>query len=343
MNNSPHPILVIAPNWIGDAVMAQPLLEALSEQYPLAPIDIVADQWVAPVLEFMPVIRQIFKTQFARGKIALKSRWQLAKILQQQHYQSAYILPNQWKAALIPWFAGIPKRVGYIGEKRYGLLNVLHRDQNRPMVTFYRMLAETIDVPCLALEQIAPPHLIVDPKEQRSLLESLELTQNNFVVFCPGAEFGSAKRWPIEYFAQLANDLLQSASQRPIVLLGSPKENELANHLIQAVDLNRRTSVHSLIGKTTLTEAILLLSAATAVVANDSGLLHIASALSRPAIGLYGPTDTAHAPPLHKQARALSIDLACRPCKQRECPLQHHRCMRDLNPEYVHSQLLELV
>lgn len=329
-------ILVIAPNWIGDCVMAQPLLSLLKKKYPNQPIDVLAPSWVAPVLRAMAEVDTVLETPFKHGALQLRERWRFAQILRQRGYGAAYVLPNTLKFALLPWMAGIKKRIGYKGESRYGLINVMHHDDPivpRAMVPFYAALASapTTQAPT----QLPRPAMQLLKTQINEVLNVLGLSdKNRLIVFAPGAEFGNAKRWPAIHFAQLANSILQSYPDAQVVLLGSSKDNAVCAEIKAACP-----SVHHLAGKTSLDQAIALIAAASAVVSNDSGLLHIASALNRPVIALYGPTDPDHAPPFSDIAHSLSLRLACAPCKQRECPLGHQDCMQKLRSDMVWQPL----
>lgn len=333
-------LLVIAPNWIGDAVMAQPLLRLLKQQYPQAAIDVLAPAWIAPVLRAMTEVDTILETPFRHGALQLRERWRFSRLLRERGYMAAYILPNTLKFALLPWMAGIRKRIGYRGESRYGLINVMHYDDKnkpRPMVAFYAALALA---PSEGLPAGLPkPVLTVVPEQRDQALSSLGLRQDQpLICFAPGAEFGTAKRWPPGHFAQLAHHILQRHPNAQIVLLGSGKDSEVCD-LIRSLC----PAVHHLAGKTSLDQAVALMSAATAMVSNDSGLLHIASALNRPVIAIYGSTDPDHAPPFSDIACSLSLKLECAPCRQRECPLQHHDCMEKLLPEMVWQPLQRML
>lgn len=329
-------ILVIAPNWIGDCVMAQPLLALLRQQHPDHAIDVLAASWVAPVWRAMPEVDTVLETPFKHGALQLRERWCYAQQLRQRGYSAAYVLPNTLKFALLPWLAGIKKRVGYKGESRYGLITVMHHDDPqgpRAMVPFYAALA---NAPAMqAPTQLPRPSLQVPGEKIGAVLGALGLsTHDPVIAFAPGAEFGNAKRWPTSHFAQLAKAILQAHPKAQIVLLGSPKDVAVCDE-IQALC----PVVHHLAGKTTLDQAIALIAAAAAMVSNDSGLLHIASALNRPVIAIYGPTDPAHAPPFSDIAHSLSLRLSCAPCKQRECPLGHQDCMQKLESEMVWQPL----
>lgn len=329
--------LVISPNWIGDAVMAQPLLQLLAQAQPGRPIDVLAPPSVAPVWRAMAEVDTVLETPFRHGALQLKERWKYAKVLRARGYADAYVLPNTLKYALIPWLAGIPKRVGYKGEMRYGLINVVHHDEQpkRPMVPFYAALA---DAPAAPLRATLPkPAMQARTEQVRQICERAGIAQDRpLVVFAPGAEFGAAKRWPSAHFAALAQSVRDSDPYAQVAMLGSPKDKEVCDEIIAIAGADR---MFNLAGATRLDEAIAVIAQADAVVANDSGLLHIASALDRPVIAIYGPTDPDHAPPFSSVARSLSLRLECAPCKQRECPLGHQNCMNQLKSELVWHEL----
>lgn len=334
-------ILVISPNWIGDAVMAQPLLRLLRERQPDCAIDVLAPPSVAPAWRQMTQVDSVIETPFRHGALQLKQRWALARVLRRRGYTAAYILPNTLKFALIPCFAGIARRVGYKGESRYGLINVMHHDDGaapRPMVAFYAALA----TPPAPLAPTPPrPVLTVTNEQIGAACARVGVDRNRpLLAFAPGAEFGAAKRWPAAHFAQLAARALAAAPTTQIALLGSPKDGDVCRDIVA---LAASANVLNLAGVTTLAEAIALIARADAVVSNDSGLLHIASALNRPVLALYGPTDPDHAPPFSDRAKSLSLRLDCAPCRQRECPLGHQKCMQDMGADMVWRELRELL
>lgn len=332
-------ILIISPNWIGDAVMAQPLLRLLRARAPGRPIDVLAPPGVAPVWRQMAEVDEVIETPFRHGALQLKQRWQCARRLRRRGYGDAYVLPNTLKFALIPWLAGIARRVGYRGESRYGLINRMHYDDPaapRPMVAFYAALAAA---PGAALAAQAPPRpaLHVAAEQIAAVCARLDLApERPLVVFAPGAEFGAAKRWPAAHFAALAQAVLAQQPQAQVALLGSPNDGAVCSEIVA---LSAMDGVINLAGATSLADAIALIARAAAVVSNDSGLLHIASALNRPVIALYGPTDPDHAPPFSDIARSMSLRLDCAPCRQRECPLGHQKCMRDMGAAMVWREL----
>jgi len=339
--------LVISPNWIGDAVMAQPLLQRLRAAHPGRPIDVLAPPAVSPVWRQMAEVDQVLETPFRHGALQLKERWKYARELRRRGYADAYVLPNTLKYALIPWLAGIARRVGYKGESRYGLINVMHRDETppRPMVPFYAALsAPPVAVMDAAARAAVPrPRLVASEAQIAAVCAKGGVDRvRPLVVFAPGAEFGGAKRWPAQHFGQLAQAIVAADPQAQIALLGSPKDKEACDAVQAAAGEGGHPAagaMRNLAGVTSLGEAVALIARAAAVVANDSGLLHIASALNRPVVALYGPTDPDHAPPFSDLAASISLRLDCAPCKQRECPLGHQDCMRKLDSGLVWRSL----
>jgi heptosyltransferase-2 len=259
-------------------------------------------------------------------------------------YDAAYVLPNSFKSALIPWMAGINLRVGYTGESRYGLLNVRHanpaKGQRPPMVGQYAALAYApgAKLPWMQENATVPmpvPRLDTDLNEAARVSARFNLdTRAPLVVFCPGAEYGPAKRWPPEHFATLAQFIAQSFPYARIVALGSPKDSPIAQAIADSAP-----NVRNLCGQTSLGEACALISRASAVVTNDSGLMHVAAALRRPLVAVFGSTDPRHTPPLSDLAKVQWLHLECSPCFARECPLGHLNCLRELGAEQVFGDL----
>lgn len=325
--------LVIAPQWIGDAVMTEPLLRRLHARGET--LTVGALPWVAPVYRAMPQVSAVIEFPFQHGGLQFKARRSLAKQIDGR-FDSAYVLPNSLKSSLLPFLAGIPRRVGYLGEARVGLLT--HRLKNPknkpPMVAFYSALSGDRD----GLDQDRP-QLRSDPQQVAAVLAVHRLEAQGYFVFAPGAEFGSSKRWPAGHYAQLAQLL-----DRPVVLLGSGKEAPLCDEIASAAPGKCR----NLAGKTSLAEAFALIAGAKAVISNDSGLMHVAAAFGVPQVALFGSSSPLHTPPLNERARVLWLKddpayqppLDCAPCFERECPLGHHRCLVDLQPDRVIAALL---
>ena len=334
-------ILVVAPNWIGDALLAQPLFARLRRRLPGVPIDALAPPWTGPVLKRMPEIAEVIPAPFAHGELRLKDRWHLGRGLRGR-YDEAIVLPNTFKSALIPFFADIRLRVGYVGESRYGLLNVVHKldeDKLPLMAERYAQLAETPGDE--VVRPLEPTRLRVDEANLLIALGRLGLDRSKPVaVFCPGAEYGPAKRWPAAHFAELARRL--AGRGRSVWLIGSDKDRDIGEDIAQRAP----GAVLNLCGRTDLAAAIDLISVAELVVSNDSGLMHVAAALGRPLVALYGSSDSRHTPPLAPrdlQAKIVEItNLDCRPCFQRVCPLGHFRCMNELTPERVMDEIAEI-
>lgn len=331
-------VLIIMPNWIGDAVMAQPLLQLLHAQDPDIQIDVLATAWVAQVVRAMPEVSEVIQAPFRHGALQLSERLAFAGELRQRKYNAAYVLPNTLKFALLPWLAGIPLRVGYKGESRYGLINRMHFDDKnhpRPMTRFYGALAFP---PVKEFTTAIPkPKLVVENQDVVAVLDAFSLSQSRrLVIFAPGAEFGNAKRWPAEYFSLLGQRLQSADPNVQFILMGSAKDTEVCTEVQSGLP-----DAQVLAGKTDLFQAISLIAAADLIVSNDSGLLHIASSLNRPVAAIYGPTDPMHAPPFSDMSFSFSYPIECAPCKQRECPLGHHQCMRNLSPESVAEPVLK--
>lgn len=323
--------LIVAPSWIGDTIMAQPLFARLQARHPGLRLDALAPHWVAPALQRMAEISDVIDLPFGHGQLALKARWQLARQLAARSYDAVYVLPNSLKSALIPFLAGIPQRVGFTGEARYGLLNVRHTlDRNAlpQMVERFAQLAEAPGTP--PARPVPYPRIRSTATEQRLTLNELGIERPpHIVAFCPGAEYGPAKRWPAAHFAGLAQKF--SARGFAVWLFGSPKDHTVAAEIARmAPGLCR-----NLCGSTSLAQAVDLLALADLVVCNDSGLMHVAAALDRPLVALYGSSSPGFTPPLSERADILSLKLECSPCFKRECPLGHLNCLNQLSPETV--------
>jgi heptosyltransferase-2 len=331
--------LVISPNWIGDAVMAQPLLALLRQRHPDRPIDVLAPPAVAPVWRAVTEVDTVLETPFRHGALQLKERWKYARMLRQRGYADAYVLPNTIKYALIPWLAGIPRRVGYKGEMRHGLINVMHHDDEpaRPMMRFYAALAQDPSLP--APGNVARPSMRVPAEAVAAACARHGIDPGRqLVVYAPGAEFGPAKRWPPRHFGELAQKIVAADPRAQIALLGSPKDRETCEEVLAAAGA-AASNMLNLAGSTKLDEAAALIAQSDAVVTNDSGLMHIASGLNKPLVALYGPTDPRHTPPSSEFARWIWLHIDCAPCQQRQCPLGHHNCMEKLGADMAWQEL----
>jgi heptosyltransferase-2 len=328
-------ILIIAPSWVGDAVLSQPLLHRLQERTPAAVIEVLAPPWTRAVFERMPEVAAVHDLPFAHGELALRKRWTLARKLAQRGYTRAVVLPNSLKSALIPFFARIPQRSGYVGEARWCLLNDARRLDRAAlplMIERFAALAEDAGAP--PQRPLAAVGLVTDNRSRDAALARLGLSMSaKIAVLCAGAEYGPAKRWPVEYFGELAQRFKAAGWQ--VWLAGSPKDAAAGAEIVAA----SAGSAVNLCGKTTLAEAIDLIACASHVVSNDSGLMHVAAALGRPLTALYGSSSPAFTPPPSALARVIKIDIACSPCFKRACPLGHFNCMRRLTPDAVWQEV----
>lgn len=317
--------------------MTEPLLRRLYARG--EKLTVGALPWVAPVYRAMPQVHEVIEFPFAHGGLQLKARRALAKRIAGQ-FDNAYVLPNSLKSALLPLLAGIPKRTGYLGEARIGLLT--HRLKNPargkrpPMVAFYSALSGDTDL------DTDRPVLTMPPAEVTQALAELGLQRGTYVVFAPGAEYGPAKRWPAVHFSALAQSL-----DVPVVLLGSGKEAALCEEIAGPVNALQQSKCMNLAGKTTLVQALCTIAAARQVVSNDSGLMHVAAAFGVPQVAIFGSSSPLHTPPLSERAAVLWLKndpdyqppLDCAPCFERECPLGHTRCLNDISAARVLAAL----
>jgi heptosyltransferase-2 len=258
--------------------------------------------------------------------------------LRREQYDRAIVLPNSLKSALIPLFARIPVRTGWKGEHRYGLLNDLRSNKSAfpLMVESYVALAHSkeqmkgrADIPA-----IPRPSLRVDSVHQRRTMVRLGLDlERPVLVLCPGAEFGPAKRWPEGHYSVVAQQHIDEGWQ--VWIFGSDKDSVVANDIRDRIRSQARHCCHVLAGRTNLHEAIDLMALAGKVVSNDSGLMHIAAALGRPLVGIYGSTSPLYTPPLAELVEIVQTDIECRPCFKRTCKYGHYKCLVDLDPGLV--------
>lgn len=336
-------ILVVGPSWVGDMVMAQALFMELKYRNPDAVIDVLAPQWSRPLLARMPQINSAIDLPFDHGELGLRRRRALGARLQKAAYDQAIVLPNSFKSALIPWFAGIKLRTGWRGEKRSWILNdsrVLDKNQLPLMVQRFIALALPADaiLPGQLPDPMPVPRLRSDKKEISRTRTIFGLDgDRRLLMLCPGAEFGDSKQWPADYYAQVANARIEQGWH--VVLLGSENDRQITDKIL---NLTGPDFCLNLAGKTSLSQAIDLLAMADAVVSNDSGLMHIAAALHRPLVAVYGSTSADFTPPLTDRVELLSVDIECRPCFARQCPLGHKRCLTELLPAQVLSALQRL-
>jgi len=341
-------ILVIGPSWVGDMMMSQSLYRTLKARYPQAIIDVMAPAWCRPLLSRMREVNEAIAMPLGHGALAISERYRLGRSLRQKGYDRAYVLPNSFKSALVPFFAHIPQRSGWRGEMRYGLLNDI-RVLNKPafplMVERYVALAYEQGACETARDLPKPllwPKLQVSEAERAETCAAFNLdTTREIIGFCPGAEFGPAKRWPHYHYATLAGQLIDAGYQ--VVLFGSAKDKEAGQEIRNALSAEQSTHCRNLAGDTQLEQAVILLSACQGVVTNDSGLMHIAAALDRPLVALYGPSSPDFTPPLSHKAKVIRLITGYLKVRKGGAEEGYHQSLIDITPDSVMSALSELL
>ena len=324
-------ILVIGPAWVGDLVLTQSLYKSLKRRDAAAAIDVVAPAWSGALLRRMPEVSRVIEMPAGHGELKLRMRYRLGRELRAQGYQRAITLPRSLKSAVLPWFAAVPVRTGFRGEMRYGLINdmrPLNKEAMPRIVTRFVFLGQPpgtlsydVDTP--------PPALTVDKKNRAACLEKIGLKKNGpLLALMPGAAFGPAKRWPPEHFAEVARRYADDGWQ--VWVFGSAADRAYGAQ----IETVARTAVN-LCGRTTLEEAIDLLSLADLAVTNDSGLMHIAAAVGCPLVAIYGMSSPAYTPPMIARSKCLWRNLDCSPCWARTCRYGHYRCLNEISPAQV--------
>ena len=338
----PEKILVLGPAWVGDMVLAQSLFKTLKANQPDCVIDVAAPAWTLPLLERMPEISEKIALPFKHGELAFFERLRFGKSLKYKGYHQAIILTNSFKSALLPFAAGIKKRTGFLGEMRYGLINDIRPlDKTKLVKTVERFVFLGLDKNENLPKIILSPQINSSPEAAWLLASSAGVlnkensveNKNKILGLCPGAEYGEAKRWPAEYYAEVANEALNKGWQ--VWLFGSDKDVPVTSQINQLTQ-NKCTDFG---GKTKLGEAIDLMSICNTIISNDSGLMHIAAALNKKLIAIYGSSDPTHTPPMHPQAVIEYLGLGCSPCFKRTCPLGHLNCLKQITPANIQIHL----
>ncbi|HVC29365.1 MAG TPA: lipopolysaccharide heptosyltransferase II [Gammaproteobacteria bacterium] len=324
-------ILIVGPAWIGDMVMAQSLFITLKQRFPESEIDVLAPAWSKPLLARMPEVKGSVTMPLSHGEFGFGARKRLGRLLRGR-YDQAIVLPRSWKSALVPFFAGIPKRTGYRGEWRYGLINDMRAlDEARLTQTVQRFVTLGLDSDApLSPTEIPKPHLLVEKYNQTVLLNSLALNRNPpIVALMPGAEYGPAKRWPVERYGELAKKVLASGKQ--VWVFGSVREQSLGEEITRIAGKR----VVNLCGSTRLEDVVDLLALVETAVTNDSGLMHIAAAVGIKVVAIFGSSTPDYTPPLSDKAQVVYLRLDCSPCFKRECPLKHLNCLKHITMDEV--------
>ena len=328
-----RPILIVPYMWIGDFVRCHTVVKLLKARFPARPVDVLSTTLCAPLADYMPELRQAIVVDLPRKRLALSEHRALAARLKRESYGTALIMPRTWKAALAPCLAGIPERIGWLGEWRFGLVNDLRFGERKRPRMVDQCAALALPANATRPENWPLPELRMPPAEIGGWRERLGLADNGkpIIALAPGA-VGPSKRWPGAAYGDLARRLIAQGNE--VWILGSPAEAPLVRIIRDiAPEVRDLTS-------TDLRNAILALAAADVAVSNDSGLLHVAAALGTPTIGIFGPTSPWHWAPLNPIAAAVQQKiepLPCQPCHKPTCRVRHHRCMRDISPDHVAS------
>jgi len=316
------PILIIPYMWIGDFVRGHTVVRVLRERWPNRPVDLLTSSLCAPLVDYMPGVRQGIVWDLPRSRLALARQWGLAALLRARNYRTALVMPRTWKAAIAPTLAGIPERVGFVGELRFGLINCW-RWGEKALPRFIDKNAALALPDGAALPPEWPvPQLRLPAGEAERWRQDKGLGAGPAIAFAPGS-VGASKRWT--YYPQAARMLADRGFD--VWVIGGPGEKALASEIV-ATGGQR---VRDLTG-TDLRNGILAMAAANVAVSNDSGLMHIAAALATPTIGIFGPTSPYHWAPLNGLAATVqtSTVVPCQPCHRPVCKLNNHRCMRDI-------------
>ncbi len=335
----PEKILICSPAWLGDMMMSQALFIHLFQQG--HELHVLAPEWNFAVLERMPEVKKCIPLPLTHAEFKLRERYRIGKALRAEYYDRAIILQNSWKSALIPYFANIPRRTGWKGECRYGLINDmrhLNKAELPLMVQRYVNLAYGKNKPW-NVSSFPYPALKVDQDIRQKILDKYGLSLSKpILALSPGAAFGETKQWPAEYYADIAQEKINQGWQ--VWLFGTAKDKLATDAIMHYTD----DQCINLAGLLPLDETVDLMSAAKVFVGNDSGLLHVAAALKVPVIGIYGSTTADFTPPLSQQSQILFVkNLSCRPCFQRTCRFKHLRCLWDIKPEKVSAVLQALL
>lgn len=329
-------ILILGPAWVGDMVLAQSLFTVLKQQNPNCQIDVAAPAWTLPLLERMPEVTNAIALPFKHGKFAFWERIRFGKSLRQAAYTRAIILTNSLKSAILPFAANIPRRTGFLGEMRFGLINdIRHLNKAKLPRTVDRFVTLGLAKNAKLPSTLPNPKLLANHENLIATLAKIGHHKQSQKVLglCPGAEYGEAKRWPIEYYAEAAKAALAKGWE--VWIFGSEKDVPYTKQISQ------RTDNHCLDlgGKTKLGEAIDLMALCDTVISNDSGLMHVAAALDKNLIAIFGSSTPHHTPPMSDKSNIEYLGLLCSPCFERTCPLinpdEHMQCLKKITPESV--------
>jgi len=325
-------VLIVGPSWIGDMVMAQSLMKVIKMNQPDVAIDVLAPKWSLGILARMPEVRDGIALDVKHGELGFWKRYRTAKSLRAKQYKQAYVIPKTLKSALVPYFANIPVRTGFLGEMRFGLINdvkPLNKRVSDQTVKKYASLG-----PPSEQTTLTPfPELKVNAVNAKALFKKHKVNNQKLLVsFMPGAEYGPAKQWPVAHFAELAKKINQIGGQ--VLIFGSDKDRNDGDVIAES-----HSNVINLCGKTTIEDAVDLIGTTHIAVTNDSGLMHVAASVGIPLVSIYGSSSPLYTPPLTDKAIVEWLKLDCAPCFKRECPLQHLNCLNQITPQSVFNHI----
>ena len=310
-------------------IMAQSLFKTIKQEFQNHIISVLAPAWTHSILKRMPEVTNAIEMPVGHGSLGIRTRWQLAGEIKKHGYDQAIVLPGSLKSSLVPFLAGIPKRTGYLGEQRYGLLNDIYKLNKQQLPTTVERFVN-LSGRHKVLSECPRPQLAIEESSRLTAAEQLGYIKNEpLLVLCPGAEYGAAKRWPVQRYAELAK--LRAEQGWQVWLMGSDKDKEICN----LIDVLSNKVCKNLAGKTSLIEAVDLMSLATIVVTNDSGLMHLAAALDRKVVAIYGSSSPEMTPPLTDKLEIIWLQPECGPCFKRDCPLGHMKCLNDIGVSLV--------
>jgi len=334
-------ILIRSTNWVGDTVMMLPSLLAVRETFPRAEITVLANPWVLPLLENHPAVDRTIVIDKGRGVIrAAKEVLLIISRLRNVRFDLAVLFQNAFEAALLSYLGGIRYRVGYNSDGRgLFLTHTVIRDKAIHSVHQVDYFLGLIDAMGWQVTDTNPVVYLnaEDRKAVSMMLSSEGICDNEMLVgLNPGAAYGPAKRWPAERFAVIG-DWVSKRWGAKVVLFGSPAEAAVA----EEVEMRMNAEPLNVCGKTTLGQAMALIKRCDFFLTNDSGLMHIAAALNRPLVAVFGPTDHVQTRPVSRNARMVRHDLECSPCLKQVCPLDQ-RCMLSIEPHEVWREMEDL-
>ena len=328
-------ILVVGPSWVGDSVMAQTLYKRIKKELPSSQIDVISPHWSLALLERMPEVCKKIVSPFSHGETKLFERYKLGQGLKKENYDRAIILTNSLKSSLIPYFARIGIRTGWLGEFRYGLINDIRSSKKlKKSLMVEKFAALSLYEENYSIENLTFPELEINFANQRNFLEEFSIDySNNTIAICPGAEFGPSKRWPAEYYAEIAKFYVNKGWN--VLCIGSKNDEDIGIEIGSLNNLRSNESFINLIGKTSLQDAIDILAFTEKVVTNDSGLMHIAAAVKTPLVALYGPSSPEYTPPLISKKKILRKTQGYEKVRYGSNEKGYHQSLLDIKPEEV--------